>query len=89
MHGPSGGPTGLELGQQGVLQEAPRRQHGQATGFVKYQQVPVIEQGAWQLRHGGFVPGGPMPDQIIPGCEGPIGPELLAVPADLTGGKPL
>jgi hypothetical protein len=30
-----------------------------------------------------------MPDQIIPGCEGPIGPELLAVPADLTGGKSL
>ena len=89
MHGPSGGPAVLELGQQGVLQEAPRRQHWQAAGFVKYQQVPVIEQGAWQLRHGGFVPGGPMPDQIIPGCEGPIGPELLAVPADLTGGKPL
>ena len=30
-----------------------------------------------------------MPDQLISGCKGPIGLELLAVPGDLPGGEAL
>ena len=33
----------LQLGEQGVLKKAPRRQHGQAAGLVDHHQVAVIE----------------------------------------------
>ena len=79
----------LQLGEQGVLEKAPRRQHGQTPGLVDHHQVAVIEQGARQHRHGRLLPGGPMPHELIPGLGPAIGPELLAVAPDLPGGEPL
>ena len=91
MHRPGTGPEPLQLGQQRVLEQATGGQHRQAAGLVEHQQVAVVEQrGALgQHRHGGLLPGGPMPLQPIADTERPIGPELLAVPPDLAGHQPL
>ncbi len=79
----------LQQSEQGVLREAAGGQHRQAAGLVDHVQIAVVEANAPGTRHGGLLPGGPMPDEPISGLQRPIGPELAAVPVELAGGKAL